>query len=208
MSSSPVPDTARPPARIRAFLAVDLDADTKARVGRWVTDLSMRLGLVHAEHVRWIDPDRLHLTVHFFGAIESSLIPEILSALEPPWAPPFTLRLAGAGTFPLQAAPRVIWLGATMGADSLVALRDEVERRLGARGFAVDPRPKFTPHLTIGRVRPHAPRSFETTLRAVLSASRFEASCAIGALTLFESRLSPRGAAYVPLATCALASPR
>jgi 2'-5' RNA ligase len=96
----------------------------------------------------------------------------------------------------------VIWLGITAGEESLVRIHREIESRLGPLGFEAENRP-YRAHLTVGRVKgplPGRPRDVlaEMALRPV-------GRCRVGHVTLFESRLSPKGPTYTPLVTTPLA---
>jgi 2'-5' RNA ligase len=106
------------------------------------------------------------------------------------------LAVAGAGTFPTGGAPRVIWAGVSKGRDRMDAIEREVSARLAGVGVQPEDRP-YSPHLTLARVRDAGGLRADTLLerhRAVeLGATRVEA------ITLFESRLSPKGPTYVPL---------
>jgi 2'-5' RNA ligase len=81
----------------------------------------------------------------------------------------------------------------------------EVEDRLAALGIDREDRP-FRAHLTLGRVRnrlgPRAASIISETAAADLPAS------VAREVTLFESRLSPRGAVYTPLGRTSLAGAR
>ena len=76
-----------------------------------------------------------------------------------------------------------------------------MSRRLEGLGFPRESRP-FRAHLTLGRVKaPLGPRAGE--ILAGTSVAR-DARCRVDHLTLFESRLSPRGATYSVVATARL----
>lgn len=188
----------------RAFLAVELSAAVKATVGDWMAALARRIGPSHADGIRWTREANLHVTLHFFGGLSSAQVEAVSTALRPAWPiAAFELRVAGSGTFPPQGAPRVVWAGVRDAEDALARIHAEVERRLRPIGFAQpeEGRP-FAPHLTLGRVRRDIPRSLGRDLRAWLADSDFgPAACHIGHLTLFESRLSPRGPTYAPIET-------
>ena len=109
---------------------------------------------------------------------------------------PFDLTVAGVGAFPEAGAPRVLWAGITDGVDELVKVEVEVSSRLQQVGIPPDDR-IFSPHLTLGRVRDAAGLRRSVLLAGLdelaLGTSRVEA------ITLFESRLSPKGPTYLPL---------
>jgi 2'-5' RNA ligase len=87
------------------------------------------------------------------------------------------------------------------GADDMVALHDEIERRIAGLGFVPEDR-AFRPHLTLGRVKAPLPRGARDLI------SRFQ-DAAIGRshvheVVLFQSRLSPHGASYTALQRASL----
>jgi 2'-5' RNA ligase len=115
--------------------------------------------------------------------------------------PAFELTIEGTGSFPPKRPPRVVWAGIVAGLHYLHAVEREVGQRLDplistaddARGGARD----YHPHLTLGRVKVPAGLKPGVLLngleRAVFGTVR------VGAVTLFESRLSSAGPTYVAL---------
>ena len=80
----------------------------------------------------------------------------------------------------------------------MAALYQEIAVRLAPLGF-VPERRAYTAHLTISRVK-EAGRGSSRILREQLADIPADCgTCRIAAVTLFRSRLSPRGAAYEPL---------
>jgi 2'-5' RNA ligase len=83
----------------------------------------------------------------------------------------------------------------------LVDLEREVGARLAPCGFPPEDRP-YRPHLTLARVR--EPEGLRTAPLVEGLADRTLGTARIAAITLFESRLSPKGPAYAPRARTAL----
>ena len=82
------------------------------------------------------------------------------------------------------------------GTDSIANIHGEIAARLQPLGFAAERRP-FSAHLTIGRVKSARAGVSARDIRQQWSGVPAEAGeCRIQAVTLFRSRLSPRGAAY------------
>jgi 2'-5' RNA ligase len=189
---------------VRLFVAVEIDSNVQAAATQVIDELRRRTAQ-SAPHARvtWVKPGHLHLTVRFIGEVEADLTGRILTSLgEPLRVPAFGLTLAGTGTFPPKRPPRVIWAGIDAGMNELHALEREVRARLD-RLIAPDGDRAYHPHLTLGRVRNPAglrPRvlldGFETVVFGVIR---------VGAVTLFESRLSPSGPTYVVLGRTELA---
>lgn len=147
--------------------------------------------------VTWIPADRLHLTVRFIGEVDDVRAAAIREALEAPLdIAPFSLTLAGAGAFPTGGAPRVLWAGVATGRDGLLLAEREITLRLSSIGVPADQR-AYSPHLTLARVREPAglrsPRLLEGLTDTTLGTVR------IDAITLFHSKLSPKGPTYTPL---------
>ncbi|MEN3340576.1 MAG: 2,3-cyclic 3-phosphodiesterase [Acidobacteriota bacterium] len=183
---------------MRLFVGVEID-DVVRRRAAAIADAAGKL-LSDDLVVRWIAPENLHITLWFLGEVPDPRAASVLTALARPFdIPPFPLALGGIGAFPSSGLPRVVWLGVRDGDAGLAALHREIGARLEPLGFAAEPRP-FAAHLTLGRVkgaRPGtAPRAVRERWRE-LAADAGE--CAVAAVTVFRSRLSPRGAVHEAL---------
>jgi RNA 2',3'-cyclic 3'-phosphodiesterase len=188
---------------VRLFLAVELDeavrraaADTARTLAAALDRQGIRRG------VSWVAPENLHFTLHFLGEVDEPTSRAVVDRVSPALsAAPFDLALAGLGTFPPSGPPRVIWLGVAEGARELAAVHAEIGRRLEGLGVPLERRP-LSAHLTIGRVKsPLGPRLHDVLAGASLAR---EARCRVDHVTLFESRLSPRGATYSVIAAARL----
>jgi 2'-5' RNA ligase len=180
---------------VRLFVGIELEADVAAAAGELARTLRARVERL-APHARltWIPPERLHLTVRFIGEVNAERAELIRGALAPdlPVAP-FHLTIAGTGAFPPRGAPRVLWTGLREGLDSLRHVEGLVTERLRAVGIPPEAR-AYSPHLTLARVRDASglPSTalFEGVTHAVVGTTH------VGTITLFESRLSPKGPTY------------
>lgn len=135
--------------QFRTFVAVDVDASVRAVAA----DLIGELSAVGAD-VKWVDPDKLHLTLKFLGDVDSREIHHVCQAVSEVAAEtkPFEFEVRGAGAFPNVKRPRTIWLGAGPGEAQMGRLAERVESALETIGYRREAR-RFKPHLTIGRVR-------------------------------------------------------
>jgi 2'-5' RNA ligase len=107
------------------------------------------------ERMRWVPSEQRHLTLVFCGEVAEGLVGGLSERLNRAAArtPPFALRLAGAGTFPNQAArARVLWVGLDGDLASLSRLAERCTAAARRAGIAVDDRP-YRPHLTLARAR-------------------------------------------------------
>jgi 2'-5' RNA ligase len=136
-------------ARVRTFIAVPISHDLTPRIQELVRDLSRGV-----EGVKWVAADKLHFTLKFLGDVEDTDLHEVCKAVAEAvkGLAPFEVLLAGAGAFPSPRRPRTVWLGATTGEEVLVATQKVVDKAVRKRGFPREAR-KFTPHVTIGRIR-------------------------------------------------------
>jgi 2'-5' RNA ligase len=179
-----------PTERLRAFVALELDARLRQAIGELQARFAGLAGL------RLVRPEGVHLTLRFLGwssrAQLEAIAPGIASAAAA--CPPFEARVGGLGTFPERGAPRVLWLGVEL-PPSVLELQRACERAAQAAGFSAEDRP-FAPHLTLGRFRERVRRP---ALEPVdLGVTR------IDSLALFQSETRAGGAVYTPLLQLAL----
>jgi len=177
----------------RLFIAVDIDDATREQVGRIAGRL--REQIASAGRASWVRPDRMHLTLQFFADADDTLEQRVRAALE--HMPPdgaFDLTLEGLGCFPDRGSPRVLWLGVNGGVLELRRIQKALERALGVFPGHED---SFTPHLTLARLRERVPRA---KLAQIADIRAHAGPSRIDRVTLYESRLSPAGPTYLPLA--------
>ena len=185
---------------MRLFIGIELDDAVTAAAAEAALQLKARLGAVAPGfNARWIDRANLHITLWFIGEVVDERAGSIAESLRAPFdIAPFRLELGGCGAFPPSGAPRVLWIGTTRGADPMRDLYGRIEKRLVPLGFAAERRP-YTPHLTIARVKDPGRASGRVIRQAIAAIPAACGESAVAAVTLFRSRLSPRGAAYEPL---------
>jgi RNA 2',3'-cyclic 3'-phosphodiesterase len=184
---------------LRAFVAVRLTADVRARLG----EETARLRALHPG-VAWVALENLHLTLKFLGRVQAPTLERLVRALETAVADhaPFPLDCVGLGAFPTTLRPRVIWAGVTDGAPQTARLAAAVEQALAPLGFTPEARP-FSAHVTLGRLR--APQKTPALARALEDGrGRAFGRMQVTAIALVRSDLSPRGARYTEVATVPL----
>ncbi|GAH12732.1 unnamed protein product, partial [marine sediment metagenome] len=105
-------------------------------------------------HVKWVEPDNIHLTLKFLGYITKEELEKVKLATREALRPfaPFEMGVARLGAFPKINYPRVIWMGINKGREVLKRIASNLEERLAIIGFVKEKRP-FSPHLTLGRVK-------------------------------------------------------
>ncbi|MBN1158350.1 MAG: RNA 2',3'-cyclic phosphodiesterase [Bacteroidales bacterium] len=132
----------------RTFLAVDIHPGEHFR-----KDIEAIRNALPDGHIKWVDTDRLHLTIRFFGDTEENDIALISDAVFKAVAEvrPFRLRLSSLGVFRSLRQPRVIWIGCDH-PEGLTDVKKKIDDELEQQGFPRDNQ-AFSPHLTLGRIR-------------------------------------------------------
>ena len=183
---------------MRLFVGIELD-DRVREAAAQISD-SLRRKLSQNVDARWIDSSNLHITLWFIGEVDDARREALLHVLERPYAEPaFDLEIAGLGAFPPSGAPRVFWLGVSAGLESLRRLHSELALRLEPLGFQPERR-AYSAHLTIARVKQVSRAIPNRVLRDMLQTLPSVAGrCRTTQVTVFRSRLSPKGANYEAL---------
>jgi 2'-5' RNA ligase len=176
---------------LRLFVAVDLPGEVSRAIA--AAGAAFRLPGLSAS---WTGPANMHLTLRFLGETDPSRLPAIGSALDAAVSgfATFEIESEGAGVFPSLRAPRVLWAGFREPLELARALQDNIGTALSGAGFPRDPKP-FHPHVTIGRIRSAADPGRVASVVASLAGRRFGV-VPVSSVLLYESRLSPAGAAY------------
>jgi 2'-5' RNA ligase len=167
---------------LRLFVGIPFPPELKLRLSLLCTGLP---------GAKWVDPGNFHLTLRFIGEVDEGVAADIDEALARVAARPFTLQLAGTGSFG-NGAPRSLWVGVERNAE-LTALRDRIERALVRAGLPPEPR-RFAPHVTLARLRHAAPPEIAAFLAA---SAQFRAEpLAVGAFSLIASLQTKAGRVY------------
>lgn len=179
-------------SQIRAFLAIDVDEDLKAKMYRIIKEFKQ----IDA-NIKYVDLQNLHLTLKFFGDIDiegidllSSKISKLVEGFDR-----FDLKIKGCGAFPNTNRIKVIWLG--LENDEIVKeLHDELDKEFVRLGFDKDKR--FSSHLTIGRMK-----SAKGKTKVKSTIEEFDdveiGSMSVNSIILKKSTLTPQGPIYEDL---------
>jgi len=178
---------------MRTFVAIDISDEIRSKIRDLIQTLQPA-----APQIRWARPEGLHVTLKFLGEVPLGKLETIQATLASVRSPvPIALRVQGAGYFPNERSPRVIWLGVD-GGKELLELVEQVEENFRTLGFAREKRP-FSGHLTLGRLR------MPGKIVALQELLREREPLALGSfvareLFLYESKLSPGGSEYFRIA--------
>ncbi len=176
--------------KIRSFFAIELPEEIRSIIS---DDIIVPLKKVPAK-VRWVKPQNIHLTLRFLGKISPKIISDIsLAAADIAKSiSPISLRIDSIGTF-RKRNPRIVWLGVGGEIEKLRELHSEVERICCSVGFTPDDR-KFSPHITIGRIK--SPAHTEKLLAQIKKLSIKSLDFSVKEFILFKSTLTPNGPIY------------
>ena len=179
---------------IRSFLAIEIPRTILKKIEEVQDDLKSSRA-----DVRWVNPEKIHLTLKFFGNIDESRIDPIVKSIERPTQTisPFSLKVRGVGAFPHLKNPRVIWMGLVDGKEVLVSFQKQLEEELEKIGFKPEER-AFHPHLTLGRMKSSKGRE-ELAGRMERHKEEEFGNFQVERVVLFKSDLKPTGPIYTPL---------
>lgn len=177
---------------MRLFVGLDFPWETKQLLG------SLACGIQGA---RWVPPANYHMTLRFIGEVPAHQAEEIDHALAALRARAFPLVLTGVGTFAKGGQEKSLWVGVEKN-PALAALRSKIETALQRAGAAPERR-RFTPHITLARLRDVAEGKLAGFLQ---SHNLFRAGpLHVEHFVLFRSLLGKEASVYTPEVEYALA---
>ncbi len=181
---------------MRLFFAVELPPEVQAVLGKLNPNDASR-------DYRWTDPSLMHVTLAFLGQQPDARLDLLRSVGKEAAATsrPGILKLGQPGSFGPRKAPRVLWIGLDGDLEALQALHANLNAGLKQAGLDVEDR-AYSPHITLARRRESAQGGPPPNWPPTHSLNNH---FTMDGLTLFESRLSPRGPTYSPLAESPLA---
>ena len=173
----------------RLFTGIAIPTEIGAQLARY------RGGLPGA---RWIEPSDYHITLRFLGDVDGTLAEDFHALLgERRSRPPLNIVLDGLAGFGGDR-PRAIYAALAPNLD-LADLQDEHER-FARRAGAEPERRRFTPHVTLARLRREAgPETVAGYLASAGIVPRL--SFTATEVALFSARESRGGGPYVVEAT-------
>lgn len=187
-------------ARLRTFIAVD--------IGKTIRDRAVALQEKLAEAgsaVKWVEPENLHVTLLFLGEVDDRDVPAVCRVVAEQTLehPSFRLSIERVGCFPNLRRPRILWIGVGAGTQELCAVHDSLEPPLLELGCYRREERKYTPHITLGRVKSDRPAD---KLAAALAqhAGWQGGEITVNEILVMSSELTPRGPNYTVLSRAKL----
>ena len=147
----------------------------------------------HLRGVRWLEPEKMHLTLGFFGRVETETEEKLRERLVAIRFTAFFLPLRGVGVFPPRGRPKIIWIGVGAGHPHLFQLHKLVSDSAVGAGLEVDLRP-WHPHITLARCQNVSAEFVRPFLRA--HAAYDLGLIRIDSFHLKSSLLMPAGSVY------------
>jgi len=109
------------------------------------------------------------------------------------------LALGELGTFG-SSRPRVVWIDLRGDLDPIRDLQERAERALNGLGYEREAR-RWSPHVTLARVRPETARDLARALPGAIEGVRVPAGAIpVREVSLMRSTLRPTGAVYERIA--------
>jgi len=185
--------------RLRTFIGISLSPSVLAGIEKMMHSLQDRL-----EGVHWVEPRNLHVTLKFLGDVPLNDLPPLIHAVTQSvrHTDSFDITFQGFGVFPNRESPKTIWIGCQAGSEELGQLAEQINAGLLPFGFPKEAR-RFSPHLTIGRIKKAAPHLPLVPLLDEQS-NRLFGSCSVSEVQIISSELTRRGPIYDELAAIPL----
>jgi len=165
----------------RLFVAIDLPESIK----RLLVDLDPQI-----RGVRWIEPDKMHLTLGFFDNVADAVDLTFREKLSAIVFGAFFLPIIGVGTFPPKGKPKIIWIGVGRGHPHLFQLHKRVQEAALGAGFDPELRP-FHPHVTLARCQRISPQTVGKFLKTNVDLDA--GMVRVDSFHLYSSKLTPAG---------------
>ncbi|MEN5084646.1 RNA 2',3'-cyclic phosphodiesterase [Bosea sp. TWI1241] len=129
----------------RLFVALEIPAEVASR-------LTLHRGGIAG--ARWIEPADYHLTLRFLGDVDRHMARDVDAALSDIAAAPLTVTLDQLGSFGGDK-PRAVF-ARVQPTPQLSELQADLERAMRRLGLPPETR-RFTPHVTLARLRETSP---------------------------------------------------
>ena len=127
---------------MRVFIGVDLPD----KIRKKLEEIQSQLG--NSADIRFVKPDKMHLTLKFLGEITSIKVERVKERLKSVSFKNFELNLTKLGVFPNDNFIKVTWVGLKP-ERKIKKLQENIQDNLRDM-FSLDKR--FKAHLTLGRV--------------------------------------------------------
>ncbi len=172
---------------MRLFIAIELPAEVKEH-------LEQLQKKIDGHYAQLTLAKEIHLTLKFLGDVSEQKIDEIKQKLEKIDFGSFEASLGRTGVFPDEHYVKVVWIGVEP-ANSINFLQQKIEKALAG---LFEPDTRFTPHLTLARVKfVKDKKLFIENLRKIEAEKK---EFLVDSFKLIKSTLTPKGPVYEDVA--------
>lgn len=176
----------------RIFAAIDNFDESRLKISDYIESLRREFSNIR---VGWEKPEKLHLTLKFFGDANEKQLANLIEAVEKTakQISDFNLQIKDTGVFPSKRNAKILWLGVKDETETLQRLNEILETECERFGFPKEKR-NFKPHLTIARLREpqKSGELIETHQRNEFESEEFRVS----EVVIYESQLQKSGSIY------------
>ncbi|MFA5771487.1 MAG: RNA 2',3'-cyclic phosphodiesterase [Thermoplasmata archaeon] len=175
----------------RGFIAVEV------KVPASIVELYGKIKALETS-LKIVELQNLHLTLKFLGDTEEKHIGEMKKIIEKAvdGIAPFNIAFEGAGAFPNLNYMNVMWIG-IKDSGILAKIAEKVDADAESLGYGRERR-KFSPHLTIARVKDQ--KGKELLRKRIMEYENFKfGEQKVDAICLKKSTLTPNGPIYSTL---------
>jgi 2'-5' RNA ligase len=145
---------------------------------------------------KWVQAEQMHLTLKFLGETTDEELPEVVEALKGIRFEAVELWTEGVVCFPPHGAIRIVAAELGDGEGKCARLTAEIDRACHEVGFKLEGR-KWTPHVTVGRVKSRVAGSARAAASAIAVERR---EFVVDEFALIESRLDRSGPEHLKVA--------
>jgi RNA 2',3'-cyclic 3'-phosphodiesterase len=187
--------------RLRTFIALDPGKAIRDRLVALQESLARGGG-----ELKWVEPENLHVTLLFLGEVDEREVPKVcrVVAERSQGHAAFPMVVETVGCFPTPRRPRVVWVGVGEGQGQVVTLHDAVEEGLLELGGYRREARRYTPHITLGRVKREEGGGEELAGLLAKKADWQAGETTVREVLVMSSQLTPEGPVYSVLSRAPL----
>ena len=181
--------------KIRKFLSLELFQTVRKKLS---ADAEMLSRYENLQQIRWVPEENYHLTLAFLGDLEQVLISSFKLELEQilSYNRVVPFRFKEITPFPFYGTPKIV-AAMLEQSDELMKLHHIKAKCFRAFDISLERR-RFTPHVTLGRLKSRSRKSIAFQPQQIFLESVFEK------MVIFQSELTPNGAVYTSLGKISL----
>jgi 2'-5' RNA ligase len=182
---------------MRCFIAIDIDEQIRKALGNLQNELRGKANIKKSD-IKWVNPGNIHLTLKFLGEIKDEQVVDVCNIAGEVASrhKSFELDIQSVGYFGGRSA-RILWVGAGQDCDNLLQLQEDLDRQLDSAGWPREAR-KFSGHLTLCRIR-----NTKAGIKLARITEEYKdyklGTIPVDSLSVYESRLTPKGPVYTVL---------